>query len=53
VLRYINQDNISILMTADHTTLKVSKKLTAKLKEIGGKGETYEDIIWRLIGSKK
>jgi hypothetical protein len=39
---------------ADFNTLKVSKKLTTKLKEIGNKGETYEDIIWRLItGSKK
>jgi hypothetical protein len=39
---------------ADIDTLKVSKKLTTKLKEIGTKGETYEDIIWRLItGSKK
>ena len=41
-------------MTADFTTLKVSKELTSKLKQIGTKGETYEDIIWPLIvGSKK
>ena len=44
-------------MTTGHTTLKVSKTLTDKLKELGGKGETYEDVIWRLIeakdGSKK
>ena len=41
-------------MTADFTTLNVSKELTSKLKQIGTKGETYEDIIWRLIvGSKK
>ena len=40
-------------MTAGHTTLKVSKRLIAKLKEIGDKDETYEDIIWGLIGSKK
>ena len=53
MLKYINEDNSSMSMTSDHTTLKVSKKLTSKLKEIGGKGETYEDIIWRLIGSKK
>jgi hypothetical protein len=39
---------------ADFTTLKVSKELTSKLKQIGTKGETYEDTIWRLIvGSKK
>jgi predicted CopG family antitoxin len=39
-------------MTAEYTTLKVSKKLTEKLKELGGKSETYEDIIWRLIENK-
>lgn len=32
-----------------HTRIKVSKKLTDKLKDIGGKRDTYEDIIWRLI----
>ena len=36
-------------MAEKFTTLKVSKKLTEKLKEIGSKSETYEDIIWRLI----
>ena len=35
-------------ITAGHTTLKVSKGLADKLKELGGKGETYEDVIWRL-----
>ncbi|MGB8188865.1 MAG: hypothetical protein WCE91_04645 [Nitrososphaeraceae archaeon] len=39
-------------MTAEYTTLKVSKKLTEKLKELGGKSESYEDIIWRLIENK-
>ena len=39
-------------MTAEYTTLKVSKKLTEKLKELGGKSETYEDVIWRLIENK-
>jgi hypothetical protein len=39
-------------MTTDFTTLKVSK-LTTRLKEVGTKAETYEDIIWRLIDSKK
>ena len=33
------------LMTTEYTTLKVSKKLTEKLKELGGKSESYEDII--------
>lgn len=36
-------------MKPDFTNIKVSKKLTEKLKELGGKSETYEDIIWRLI----
>ena len=39
-------------MTAEYTTLKVSKKLTEKLKELSGKSETYEDVIWRLIENK-
>ena len=40
-------------MTAEYTTLKVSKKLTEKLKETRvRKSETYEDIIWRLIENK-
>jgi hypothetical protein len=39
-------------MTAEYTTLKVSKKLTEKLKELGCTSETYEDIIWRLIENK-
>jgi hypothetical protein len=42
-----------MLMTTDFTTVKVSKRLTTRLKEIGTKAETYEDIIWRLIDSKK
>ena len=39
-------------MTAEYTTLKVSKKLTEKLKELGGTSESYGDIIWRLIENK-
>lgn len=39
-------------MTAEYTILKVSKKLTEKLEELGGESETYEDIIWRLIENK-
>ena len=33
------------------TTIKISRKLQNKLKEMGKKGDTYEDIIWRLIKS--
>jgi hypothetical protein len=36
-------------MTATHTTLKVSKELTEKLKQFGMMGDTYEDVIWRLL----
>ena len=39
-------------MTAEYTTLKVSKKLTEKPKGWLGTSETYEDIIWRLIENK-
>jgi predicted CopG family antitoxin len=38
-------------LTAEYTTLKVSKKLIEKL-EFGGESESYEDIIWRLIENK-
>ena len=33
----------------ERTTIQVSKKLRDKLKELGKKGETYEDIIWKLV----
>lgn len=33
----------------EYTTIRVSKKLIDELKKLGKKGETYEDIIWRLI----
>ena len=35
-------------MTSEYTTLKVSKKLTEKLKEFGRKSETYEDMRIRM-----
>jgi len=31
------------------TTIRISKKLLEVLKRMGRKGETYEDIIWRLL----
>ena len=31
------------------TRIQVTKKLTEALKDLGKKGETYEDVIWRLI----
>lgn len=33
----------------DFTTIQVSKKTRDRLKEIGMKGETYDNIIARLI----
>ena len=36
-------------MTSTHTTLKVSKELSQQLKQFGIMGETYEDVIQRLI----
>jgi len=33
----------------DITTIKVSRELKEKLNMLGRKGETYEDIIWRLV----
>jgi predicted CopG family antitoxin len=31
------------------TLIQISKEIAEKLKEIGKKGETYEDIIIRLL----
>ncbi len=36
-------------MKKEITTIKITKKLRDKLKEIGKKGETYEEIIWKLL----
>ena len=38
----------------DYTTIKISKKLAKKIKELKiTKLETYEEIIWRLIPEDK
>jgi hypothetical protein len=34
---------------SEKTTIQVSRELLEKLKQIGRKGETYEDLIWRLL----
>jgi predicted transcriptional regulator len=36
-------------MKNESTTIKVSTELRDRLKELGKKGETYEDIIERLL----
>jgi SOS response regulatory protein OraA/RecX len=36
-------------MTKDITTVRVSTELRDKLKKLGVKGETYEDVIQRLV----
>ena len=35
------------------TTIRVTKGLRNALKELGKKGETYEEILWRLIKNAK
>jgi len=35
------------------TTIQLTAETREKLKELGKKGETYEDIILRLIKEKK
>lgn len=38
----------------DNTTrIALSKECRTALQEVGHKGETYEDILWRLMGKKK
>lgn len=36
-------------MSKQQTTVQFSKELTEALKALGHKGETYEDVVWRLI----
>ena len=35
------------------TTIEISFELRDKLAELGKKGDTYEDIIWKLIGKSQ
>ena len=50
-----SSDNLGAIITTmpSHTTLKVSKELTDELKLVGRKGETYEQIIWRILSERK
>ena len=34
-------------------SLKISEQLHKTLTELGGKGETFEAIIWRIIATAK
>jgi hypothetical protein len=36
-------------MAKDVTTVRISTELRDKLKKLGAKGETYEDVIQRLV----
>lgn len=36
-------------MAKDATTVRISTGLRDKLKKLGVKGETYEDVIQRLV----
>lgn len=38
-------------MEKDITTIQISKSLRDRLKELGKKGETYDEIIERLFQS--
>ena len=35
------------------STIQVTEELRNALKELGKKGESYEDILWRLIKDSK
>jgi len=35
------------------SSIQVSEELRNALKDLGKKGESYEDIIWRLIRDSK
>jgi len=37
----------------DITTIQISKTIRDKLKELGKKGETYDEIIGRLLNPRE
>jgi len=39
-------------MSGDYSTIKVSKEVKERLRSIGRKGETYNDIIMLLLDHK-
>ena len=36
-------------MAGDLTTIQISKMTRDKLRHLGRKGETYDQVLWRLI----
>ena len=43
----------SIIMAQKITTIKLTKSTVKKLAKLGDKGDTYEDIILRLLEATK
>ncbi len=39
-------------MVEDKVTIKISKRMHKFLTDEGVKSESYEEIIWRLLGQK-
>jgi len=37
------------MLVMERTSIQVSKKLRDELLKMGKKGETYENIIWKII----
>ena len=35
------------------TTISISERLRGELMKLGKKGETYEDIIWKIMTKTK
>jgi len=40
-------------MKKSSTTIQISEELRNVLKDLGKKGESYDDIIWRLVKENK
>ena len=41
------------IMKKSSTTIQISEELRNVLKDLGKKGESYDDIIWRLVKENK
>jgi predicted CopG family antitoxin len=41
------------ILSDKRSSIQVTDKLREELKELGKKGESYEDVIWRLVNFYK
>ena len=53
LIRVLSNDVSRIKLKREYTTIALKRKTINKLKSLGKKGETYEEIIQRLLRLEK